>query len=72
MRYIYFDETTNIVEILPDESTEHGVLLGSVSDEDFAHIKTTFLVQSLLYRAGIERSGINIQIVIGPSLQRTR
>lgn len=67
MRHVYFDDVAATVNILPEESTEHGVLLGSVSDEDFGKLRTNFLVQFLFNRAGIDRSGLDVEIVIGPS-----
>lgn len=69
MRYLYFDDTAATVTILPEESTEHGVLLGLVSDEDFAKVHTNFLVQSLFVNAGIDRTGLDVEIVYGPSIQ---
>ena len=69
MRYLYFDDTAATVTILPEESTEHGVLLGRVSDEDFGKVRTNFLVQSLFNNAGINRTGLDIEIVYGPSIQ---
>lgn len=67
MRYVYFDDIAATVHILPEESTEHGVQIGMVSDSDFGKIRTNFLVQALFNRAKIDRSGLDIQIVIGPS-----
>lgn len=69
MRYVYFDEPAAEVVILPEESTEHGVLLGLVSDDDFGKVHTNFLVQSLFNNAGIDRQALDVQIVLGPSLQ---
>lgn len=69
MRFVYFDDTAATVHILPEESTDHGVLLGSVSDEDFGKVRTNFLVQSLFVNAGINRTGLDVEIVIGPSSQ---
>ncbi len=69
MRYLYFDDVTATVTILPEESTEHGVLLGLVSDEDFGKVQTNFLVQALFANAGIDRTGLDVEIVYGPSIQ---
>lgn len=69
MRYLYFDDVAATVTILPEESTEHGVLLGLVSDEDFGKVQTNFLVQALFANAGIDRTGLDVEIVYGPSIQ---
>ena len=69
MRYLYFDADINTVTILPEESTEHGVVLGLISDDDFGKVHTNFLVQSLFANAGIDRTGLDVEIVYGPSIQ---
>lgn len=61
MRYVHFDEVMNQVKILTYESTEHGVVVGSVSEEDFAKTSTKFLVQALMIRANLHHhSGVDI------------
>lgn len=49
MKYVYYDKTTDFVYILDHESTEHGVLVGSLK-----HLPENykFLVQALLTNAG--------------------
>jgi hypothetical protein len=67
MRYVYYEPALTKVFISPDASTEHGQLLGVISEDDFANIRTQFLVQALFHRARITIGGITIETVIGPA-----
>jgi hypothetical protein len=68
MRHFYFDDVANTVMILPEESTEYGQRIGTVSDEDFGKVNTKFLIQSFFTNAGISRTGLEVEIVYGPSI----
>lgn len=67
MRYVYYDSIAKRVQILPEHDTEQGLFVGSISDEDFGKLNSRFLVQSLLKNHGIDVTGLDIEIVIGPS-----
>jgi hypothetical protein len=67
MRYLYYDEVAKKVHIRPEESTDHGRLLGSVTEDDFDNIRTNFLVQALFHRARIDQTGLTIETMIGPA-----
>lgn len=69
MRFFYFDADQDVVHVLPEESTSHGVFLGSVSENDFGVLNTNFVVQALFTKAKINRSGMTVRIVFGPSSQ---
>lgn len=67
MRFFYFDEAQDVVHVLPEESSSHGVFLGSVSEDNFGALNTNFIVQAFFAKAKINRSGMTVRIVFGPS-----
>ncbi len=69
MRFFYFDAEQDVVHVLPEESTSHGVFLGSVSEDNFGALNTNFLVQAFFNKANINRSGMTVRIVFGLSSQ---
>ena len=63
MRYVYYDAAQQRVTITPEPSRELGQQIGHVTEEVFAKVKTTFLVQSLFYRNKIDQTGVTIHVV---------
>jgi hypothetical protein len=69
MRFIYYNAEWELIEVHPEQRTNSGVLLGSISDHNFREVNIRFLAQSLCNLKNLEPKGLQFQIFEGPSME---